>query len=161
MSTVIIARQYSYPPDLSENVTKLVRTIDGGGGGGGGVIRTQENNHASTYFGKIRPEGFEPPTYGLEIRCSIQLSYGRVFVSQRLAANVANHSRSLHRCSNSTAGVGCGLGTCWNQRNEQVFDRPRLLVRHVDIALRCGQRGLLRSQTGGTVSAKRTRTDGG
>src|SRR5947209_20615091 len=26
---------------------------------------------------KLRPEGFEPPTYGSEDRCSVQLSYGR------------------------------------------------------------------------------------
>jgi hypothetical protein len=27
---------------------------------------------------RIRPEGFEPPTYGSEDHCSIQLSYGRL-----------------------------------------------------------------------------------
>ena len=26
----------------------------------------------------VRPEGFEPPTHGLEGRCSIQLSYERI-----------------------------------------------------------------------------------
>jgi hypothetical protein len=39
-----------------------------------------------------RPEGLEPSTYGLEIRCSIRLSYGRRMstdiyrVSQRMEA---------------------------------------------------------------------------
>ena len=27
---------------------------------------------------QLRPTGFEPVAYGLEIRCSIQLSYGRI-----------------------------------------------------------------------------------
>ncbi len=33
---------------------------------------------------KARPGGFEPPTYGLEVRCSIRLSYGRITLFYRL-----------------------------------------------------------------------------
>ena len=38
-----------------------------------------EYTHKSLYY-MVRLEGFEPSTYGLEVRCSIQLSYRRFFV---------------------------------------------------------------------------------
>ncbi len=34
--------------------------------------------------GVVRPEGLEPPTLGSEVRCSIQLSYGRARLFQTL-----------------------------------------------------------------------------
>ena len=35
-------------------------------------------NNRKASFHSVRPLGFEPKTYGLENRCSIQLSYGRI-----------------------------------------------------------------------------------
>jgi hypothetical protein len=42
-----------------------------------------------------RPEGFEPPTLGFEVRCSIQLSYGR----ERMDLEEASLSRHLKICN--------------------------------------------------------------
>src|SRR5260370_23929474 len=36
----------------------------------------------ATHFEAARAEGLEPSTYGLEIRCSIRLSYGRIYPSE-------------------------------------------------------------------------------
>ena len=43
----------------------------------------------SPRFGKVHPEGVEPPTYGSEVHCSIQLSYGCI-----LSENASEHCTS-------------------------------------------------------------------
>jgi hypothetical protein len=42
------------------------------------VRQKGRENTEKTVFSRARPAGFEPATCGLEVRCSIQLSYGRV-----------------------------------------------------------------------------------
>ena len=44
--------------------------------------------------GSVRPSGFEPETYGLENRCSIQLSYGRIL--RQKYKNIAKTQTKQH-----------------------------------------------------------------
>ncbi len=36
-------------------------------------------------FALVRPEGFEPPAFGIGIHCDIQLRHGRIFYAPRSA----------------------------------------------------------------------------
>ncbi len=50
-----------------------------------------------TPAGLARPEGFEPPTSGLEIRCSILLSYGRRDTEAEVTAKQADNKERRAR----------------------------------------------------------------
>ena len=58
---------------LSGTVTKTVTNLEG---------EREEEMQPVDYM--VRPEGLEPPTPGSEVRCSIQLSYGRTWLFQTL-----------------------------------------------------------------------------
>ncbi len=68
---------------------------------------------------KARPGGFEPPTYGLEVRCSVQLSYGRV-----VGGIVENCYSSLAGASSLTGSavlLDSGLAAGSNLREAELM----------------------------------------
>ncbi len=60
------------------NVSSLLRVIDALSDPVCERQRNQRNDKQQNGCNQARPEGVEPPTYGFEVRRSIQLSYGRV-----------------------------------------------------------------------------------
>ena len=50
------------------------------------VSQLRHTHHKTDYISEVCPKGLEPPTPGLEGRCSIQLSYGHIIRQQNAPA---------------------------------------------------------------------------
>ena len=75
-----------------------------------GLCCKYEKSHRHITCGSLIlmcPKGFEPPTHGLEGRCSIQLSYGHIFIKitevlcNRSAINSPSRARTYNNSVNS------------------------------------------------------------
>jgi hypothetical protein len=56
----------------------------------------------------VRPEGFEPPTYGFEARRSIQLSYGRMATRIDITVAATPGQATVHHSEPSPATQAAG-----------------------------------------------------
>jgi hypothetical protein len=59
----------------------------------------------------VRPEGFEPPTYGFEARRSIQLSYGRMATRIDITVAATFDQATVHHSERSPATQAAGDAT--------------------------------------------------
>lgn len=73
--------------------------------------------HALPRLGRMmaRPTGLEPVTFGLEVRCSIQLNYGRTKISGHTSAE-----RGRFSYRPSISAYLCGVRTHWSVLVERV-----------------------------------------
>ena len=110
-------------------------------------------------FDEARPAGFEPATYGLEVRCSIQLSYGRGGLSVSCEFCLGRDSNGLGHnsdrpCFSQTQKDPClrrtpphhrsNLGpTAWRRSHALGFSAVRYcLAKFSGVQLRTKVRGL-------------------